>query len=269
MHDICYWCGKPATTREHVPPRCFFPDKDKEDISNIEFHWENLLTVPSCHDHNTKKSLDDEYLLAHIAPARNTNGYGLYKTAFKIMRSVKRNRKLIECIGTNESYETKGTFIKVRCDDIRLCRSLEAIARALFFHKCGVPFWGRCFVYYPYDINDENVALRNGNVLQILEQESSQWVHKVEGIYPEVFKYHFSGFDQHGCACFLMTFYENVKVAVIMGDIEHVRQRQRLPQELGIQNINRLGIRPEFFLFGDQGYNGYRYDEDSKNKFGH
>ena len=24
--NTCYWCGQPATTREHVPPRSFFPD---------------------------------------------------------------------------------------------------------------------------------------------------------------------------------------------------------------------------------------------------
>jgi hypothetical protein len=29
VDTYCYWCGKPATSKEHVPPKCLFPiDKD-------------------------------------------------------------------------------------------------------------------------------------------------------------------------------------------------------------------------------------------------
>ena len=57
----CYFCGKEATSKEHVPPKSFFPDKDK--------HRLNLITVPSCHDHNNKKSGTDEYILQFFAGA--------------------------------------------------------------------------------------------------------------------------------------------------------------------------------------------------------
>jgi hypothetical protein len=50
-------CGDPATTREHAPPRCFFPDKG----AGLQ-----LATVASCDRHNGKKSGDDIYVLAHI-----------------------------------------------------------------------------------------------------------------------------------------------------------------------------------------------------------
>jgi hypothetical protein len=50
-------CGDPATTREHAPPRCFFPGKG----AGLQ-----LATVPSCDRHNGKKSGDDMYVLAHI-----------------------------------------------------------------------------------------------------------------------------------------------------------------------------------------------------------
>ena len=263
---ICYWCGKPATTREHVPPRCFFPSKDKEDKSDLVFHWENLLTVPSCDEHNNKKSGNDEYLLAHTAPARNTNGFGIYKTAYKVLRSVQRNKKLIEYIDSDNPDESMGLFRPVRCDDVRLCTSIEAIARALVFHKYGIPFKGRCYVYFPYDKNNSNTSQRNENALQVIEKESEQWKSKVEGTHPEVFKYHFSGFDQYGCASFIITFYNNVKVAVVMCDDEHIKQRQILQQEIDVKSVYSLGIRPEFYLLGEQGYNGYKYDTDHEDK---
>lgn len=52
----CYVCGREATTQEHVPPRCFFP----------RGAGQQLLTVPSCPEHNNAKSHDDQYVLAHI-----------------------------------------------------------------------------------------------------------------------------------------------------------------------------------------------------------
>lgn len=33
MKGICYWCGKPAVSMEHVPPKCIFPEE--KDIRGI------------------------------------------------------------------------------------------------------------------------------------------------------------------------------------------------------------------------------------------
>lgn len=52
----CYRCDDPATTREHYPPKCFFPKG-----AGLQ-----LKTVPSCARHNNAKSGADQYLLAHI-----------------------------------------------------------------------------------------------------------------------------------------------------------------------------------------------------------
>jgi hypothetical protein len=58
-------CESPATSREHVPPRCLFPDDPT--------FRKDLIKVPSCDVHNLRKSKDDE-LLRHIlasAPGNN------------------------------------------------------------------------------------------------------------------------------------------------------------------------------------------------------
>jgi len=54
----CYFpgCTDKGITKEHIPPRSFFPDGEKV----------QLLTVKSCEKHNNAKSKDDLYVLAQI-----------------------------------------------------------------------------------------------------------------------------------------------------------------------------------------------------------
>ena len=53
----CYMCEELATSVEHIPPQCLFPEqKDLPDGIDLR---KQLLTVPSCDKHNSKKSQDD------------------------------------------------------------------------------------------------------------------------------------------------------------------------------------------------------------------
>jgi len=54
----CYYpgCTEYANTKEHIPPKSFFPEKKKID----------LMTVKSCPKHNNEKTKDDIYALAQI-----------------------------------------------------------------------------------------------------------------------------------------------------------------------------------------------------------
>ncbi|MDD5716241.1 MAG: hypothetical protein PHW64_00430 [Sulfuricurvum sp.] len=54
----CYFpgCESHASTKEHIPPKSFFPDSKKI----------NLMTVKSCKLHNNEKTKDDMYVLANI-----------------------------------------------------------------------------------------------------------------------------------------------------------------------------------------------------------
>jgi hypothetical protein len=54
----CYYqgCTGKGTTKEHIPPRAFFPEGERD----------QLLTVKSCPVHNNAKSKDDLYVLAQI-----------------------------------------------------------------------------------------------------------------------------------------------------------------------------------------------------------
>lgn len=54
----CYFqgCKEKGTTKEHIPPRAFFPQGERS----------QLLTVKSCKAHNNDKSTNDLYVLAQI-----------------------------------------------------------------------------------------------------------------------------------------------------------------------------------------------------------
>jgi len=82
----CYMCNKAGTTKEHVPPKCFFPEK--KDIRPEEDYRKNLITAPSCQEHNSGKSDDDSYLLAVIAAHYQNNPLSERHYSKKIKRAL-------------------------------------------------------------------------------------------------------------------------------------------------------------------------------------
>lgn len=56
MNDICYWCGEPSTSKDHVPPQNLFP----------EGHRKNLIKIDACKKHNEEFSKLDERMRYHM-----------------------------------------------------------------------------------------------------------------------------------------------------------------------------------------------------------
>lgn len=71
--EKCYMCHRDADSREHVPPKCLFPEK--KDVGTSAYR-NNLITVPSCELHNSNKSKDDEFLMVSIAGIIGNNSIG-------------------------------------------------------------------------------------------------------------------------------------------------------------------------------------------------
>ena len=95
---FCYWCGKSATSTEHVPPKCLFPEeKDISKVYNKTFR-NSLITVPSCDEHNLGKSKDDEHLLSCLTPVFGNNGVAYVHTKTKVKRTLERNKNLYKII---------------------------------------------------------------------------------------------------------------------------------------------------------------------------
>ncbi len=89
-NKFCYKCGEIATSREHVPPICVFPEA--KDVIGLNFR-KDLITVPSCDEHNSKKSHDDEFLMVSIAGIVGNNLFGYLQTQTKVDRAIRRKSK--------------------------------------------------------------------------------------------------------------------------------------------------------------------------------
>ncbi len=131
---VCYICGSPATSDEHVPARCFFP-------STAEYRRE-LITVRSCAAHNEDTSKDDEYVRNVIAMA-----YGAKATAFKdffgkIVRSFENSAGLARStLGTRKPVQTPdGASFAFQIDRQRFERTVRKIAYGIYFHERREPW---------------------------------------------------------------------------------------------------------------------------------
>jgi hypothetical protein len=83
--QTCYSCNQPATSREHVPAKSFFPEDQRE----------QLITVDSCQLHNEDTSKDDDYvrnMIVVMAGGASDVAYSLLEG--KVKKSFTRSPKL-------------------------------------------------------------------------------------------------------------------------------------------------------------------------------
>ena len=90
--QTCYMCNKPASSREHIPPKCLFTKK--KDLPKGRDYRKNLISVPSCDEHNSRKSKDDEYLLLVLGMHYENNLDAQRHFARSIKRALRRNPRL-------------------------------------------------------------------------------------------------------------------------------------------------------------------------------
>jgi hypothetical protein len=215
----CYYCGDAATSTEHVPPKCLFPesiDAYGEDLRR------NLITVPSCDVHNLAKSKDDEFLMVCLTTAVGNNGIGFIQTNTKVRRAVQRTsgRLLGTVMSDPEETELRvpdGPVFPVmigRPDLPRLCRALEHVARGLYLHAFGERFEGKCSVmpeFIEYGAGS-GVNLLKNLARVMVGQERSAW--RTYGENERVFHAEIGPSDQYGMIPVVMTFFRGSRVFV-------------------------------------------------------
>jgi hypothetical protein len=127
--DLCYYCGEPATTREHAPPKSFFPKK-----ANLQ-----LKTVPPCKKHNNSKSHDDQYLLAQIC-IHAAEGENLPKQIFltSIKPQLEFSDKFRRMIADGAERLPNGA-VAYRVNINRFDQFFDSLSRAVYFDRYGKP----------------------------------------------------------------------------------------------------------------------------------
>jgi len=219
----CYMCDEPSTSVEHVPPKCLFPEK--KDLSPEEQTLDlkrQLITVPSCHEHNGQKSTDDEYLLCLLAISLLSGKNGQQQGVTKVKRILERKPALkakitekmtpllVQDIHTGQVNETFALEIERN----RIESSLESCARALYFNQFNHKFVGDVLVI-PLFLSDLDAKF-NQSVEQLHHNTEILFSNiQPQGENPSIFTYKFHVEEGNGNTRLEMTFYEGARAVAI------------------------------------------------------
>lgn len=219
MTETCYYCGVPATSDEHAPPKCIFPRvKDTHDGKDYR---NNLIKVPSCDVHNTQKSKEDEYLLYVLAMSLPSNDVAKNQFMTRILRAVQRRPKLLDrllierqnvTIHDTEKDEWHNT-IAIKPEEHRLNSIFEHVARAIYFYETGNVWPGSAniLIEFMLSMTDVEQNERQNEMENSLNEMLKDVEHK--GNNPDVFSYQI--IQEQGKALLRLHFYGNSKVTVV------------------------------------------------------
>jgi len=215
-------CRKKATTKEHIPPKCFFPEK-KDLPPGYDDLRRNLITVPSCPDHNTENSKDVEYILYVLSLNILGNNIAVDHFLTKIVRAMERNQGLIRKIYQDkkdisiENSETKERYITsaLNTDRDRFDKVIKMLARGLYFHVYKKKWLDEISLHAEFlrSFDKDDNAFFNS-----MESTTDELFQKLpfSGSNPEVFKYQF--FEKSPMKLARLHFYNGCKIIVSFGE---------------------------------------------------
>lgn len=251
MTETCYMCDAASTSREHVPPKCLFPES--KDVNGQHFR-ENLITVPSCDIHNSKKSKDDEFLMVSTAGVLGNNSVGYQHKFGKVDRAIRRSsNRLLEKVFLKKQHYTVKTknndFIEViwgTPDYKRLLSCYEHISYGIYHHHFGKRFIGELKIIPGY-FHKEDINARNFN--QFIRDKTELELKNVKkyGSNNEVFYYQFTERDLSGLLLLKICLYGGIDTY-----ISFIPEGVNLPGNLGMELIN-TGVHTIITL-GDKVY---------------
>ena len=210
MKESCYMCDARATSREHAPPLCLFP---KVNVEGGGFR-RNLVTVPSCDEHNSKKSADDEFFRALVCSFSGVNEVGQALFFGKTIRAAGRAPSTYQHIWKDEGlYEADKQAFSF--DTHRMNRFLVHMVCALHFHHRGTKWNSPIHIILP------SLVSRVDRATMTPHEERQRLARQVESILvgqpslgenPLVFSYKLmTGPDSENLA-FSCEFYESFRV---------------------------------------------------------
>ncbi|WKJ89103.1 hypothetical protein QZJ86_13855 [Methylomonas montana] len=153
----CYFCNAKKTSMEHLPPKCFFP-KGKRN---------NLITVPSCDEHNSSKSMNDEYIKTLFANAsekieNDSSLISLLESSHRAMferKSRFRHAILNQAKICIEPSGKEVVYAKVCIK--RIHEFFNCLSRGLFFHQHKKRFEGKTKIHIHFLEKDTDQNILN------------------------------------------------------------------------------------------------------------
>jgi hypothetical protein len=213
--ETCYMCDNLATSKEHVPPKCLFPEK--KDVGQDKYR-QNLITVPSCDIHNTSKSQEDEFLMVSLAGIFGNNSIGYTHKLTKVNRAIKRssNKLLDKAFRKRKHYvlEKDNNFLEIiwgTLDYDRLINSFTHISYGLHYEYFKNKFRGKIKILLGYlHTTDKN----HNNLINFVKHQSTIDLKDIPkfGENEDVFYYQFTKQDSYGTYLLHMRFYGGIDV---------------------------------------------------------
>jgi hypothetical protein len=228
-------CEEEATSVEHVPPKCLFPES--KDVGGKNYRI-NLLTVPSCDKHNGKKSQDDEFLMVSLAGIVGNNSIGYQHYGGKIHRALKRTSfKLLDDIFIQKRelrLKNENKFMDViwgTPDYKRLEDCFSHVAYGVYRFHFKNSFIGELKPYLGFLHHNE----QNPKAFKAFLQAKAK--HELDGKTqygenPGVFYYQITEPDEFEVFLIHLCFYENTSVYVSLVP------EGKAPSSLGMEMIN-------------------------------
>lgn len=204
MLEACYACDAAATSVEHCPPQSFFP----------EGHRKDLITVPSCPDHNHANSKDVEYTRNWITTSWGANVTGQNLFERKTQKSFDRSPRLLnQTFGSMRTVRYKGEVTgAATCDTPRCKNVFEACARALHYHNTREKHehWG--IVLKNLEFDPAKSGVNKESWMDLLEMLQSANFSQLPTANPEVFQYGSVMADGGQQPIYCFVFYESFVV---------------------------------------------------------
>ena len=162
----CYMCNAEATTKEHVPPKSFFPVGYRE----------NLITVPACSSHNNDNSKDVEYVGSFVCSPIQTKEIAREQFS-KVLRSFERNPNLKKLVYKNSEPillpNGQETGL-VKIDLERFVSVMRAIAYAIYYHCFNKKYFGSFDIFGTNLVPTEELSKENQSGLNNIRLMLSQ-----------------------------------------------------------------------------------------------
>jgi len=204
----CYCCEQTATTKDHIPPKCFFPEK-KYLSSNSPDYRSHLITIPSCSEHNNSRSRDDEYTAAVIVMNSESElAFTMFKSKWvqtllrregvlgkRIFSTARSARVISKKNSVLIPYETLAISYEME----RIKRVIGSIARGLYYLESGYQdkWVNNCIIKSPKFLNRDLSHVQDAYALTQINQafihgEKHQELGLIKkGSQPDVFYYQF------------------------------------------------------------------------------
>jgi hypothetical protein len=235
-----------------VPPKNLFPEA--RDVGGANYRV-NLITVPSCDEHNAEKAHDDEFLMVSLAGIIGNNSIGYMHKLGKVARAIRNSaNRLLDSVLLEKKEIHRIDLGDNRFHGViwgtpdleRLRKCFEHIGHGLHQHHFRARFVGRITVLLGYLFHTDH--------------NSKTWVEFVReraeldlqdkprlGSNQGVFYYQVTDPDQFKLFLMRLTFYDGLRVYLAF-----VPQDASPPANLGMELMAR-GVRTIITL-GEKAY---------------